>query len=299
LHALWAIGYDVYLSNPETEQTRRALAALDLLVVQDMFLTETARELAHVFLPAAGSFEKDGTFMNSERRIQRVRRAIDPPEGARPDWEILCDTARALARPGFDFGSAEEIWEEIRSVWPAGRGIRYERLERGGIQWPCPDEDHPGTEVLHGTEFAHGPRAKLQCVTPLPSQEVPSADYPFLLVTGRDLYQFNAGTMTMRTPHALLRPEDVLELCPDDAERLGLSDGDRVRIESRHGEVELPIAIRQRMRAGQVFATFHTAAAFVNRLTGTALDPRSHTPEYKRTAVRLSRTGLAERTRQS
>jgi formate dehydrogenase major subunit len=290
LRALWAIGYDVLLTNPGADRTRAALADLDLVIVQDMFLNETARELAHVFLPAAASFEKNGTFMNGERRIQRVRRAVDPPGGARPDWEIVCDVARAMGRDeGFAFGSAEEIWDEVRAVWPGGAGISYARLEQAGLQWPCPTEDHPGTEVLHGHDFAREHRATLKCLEPRTSAEMPCADYPFVLVTGRDLYQFNAGTMTGRTPNAVLRPRDVLELAVADGERLGLSDGEQVRIESRHGAVVLPVELSTRVPSGEVFATFHTADAFVNRLTGAGMDPSTHTPEYKRTAVRVRR----------
>jgi formate dehydrogenase major subunit len=290
LSALWAIGYDVYLTNPGEARTRAALGALELLVVQDLFLNETARALAHVFLPVAASFEKDGTFMNGERRIQRVRRAVEPPPGVRSDWEILCAVAREMGKgSGFGFRSAQEIWEEIRAVWPAGAGISYARLEAGGLQWPCPSEDHPGTELLHEQSFAHRVRASLQCVEPAVSPEAPSAEYPFLLVTGRDLYQFNAGTMTGRTDNLVLRPRDVLEVAPRDGARLGLRDGEIVRVESRHGHADLPVQLREEIREGEVFTTFHSAAAFVNRLIGGGLDPITHTPEYKRTAVRISR----------
>jgi formate dehydrogenase major subunit len=288
LRALWAIGYDVLLTNPGTERTRAALRGLDLVIVQDLFLNETARELAHVFLPAAASFEKDGTFMNGERRIQRVRRVVDPPNGARPDWAIVCDIARAMGRrDGFAFGSAEKIWDEIRSIWPVGAGITYARLEQAGLQWPCPREDHPGTEVLHRNEFAGAHRATLRCVEPRTSTEMPSENYPLVLMTGRDLYQFNAGTMTGRTPNAVLRPRDVLEVSVEDAEQLGLRDGDHVRVESHHGAVVLPVVLTERLPPGELFATFHTADAQLNRLTGEGMDPTTHTPEYKRTAVRI------------
>ena len=288
LRALWAIGYDVLLTNPGTERTRTALAGLELLVVQDLFLNETARELAHVFLPVAASFEKDGTFMNGERRLQRVRRALDTPGGARPDWEIVCGVARAMGREeGFGFRSAEQIWNEIRAVWPAGAGISYARLEHAGLQWPCPSEDHPGTEVLHQHDFAQYHRATLRCLEPRHSAEMPSEDYPLVLVTGRDLYQFNAGTMTGRTANAVLRPRDVLEVSVEDGERLGLRDGEHVRVESRHGTAVLPVELSERLPTGEVFATFHTAETFVNRLTGEGMDPTTHTPEYKRTAVRI------------
>jgi formate dehydrogenase major subunit len=157
------------------------------------------------------------------------------------------------------------------------------------VQWPCPREDHPGSALLHQQDFAHGHRATLRCVQPRSSAEVTSEDYPFLLITGRDLYQFNAGTMTARTDNAVLRPRDTLEVSPHDGERLGLRDGDWVRVESRHGEAALPVELQARVRPGELFTTFHTAEAFVNRLTGDGRDPTTHTPEYKRTAVRLSK----------
>jgi len=290
LHALWAIGYDVLLTNPEGSKTREALAALDLLVVQDLFLNETARNLATVFLPVAASFEKDGTFMNAERRVQRVRRAVEPPAGARTDWEILCAVARAMGHPeGFGFQSAEEIWDEIRQVWGAGAGISYARLEKGGLQWPCPSESHPGTPVLHAERFAAGPRVALSRIEFAASPEVTTVDYPFLLMTGRVLHQFNAGTMTRRTRHASLHPRDVLSICPEDALRLGVEDGERVRIRSRHGETVLPVHLDAGMRSGQLFATFHTWEVFLNRVTGPHHDAHTGTPEYKVTAVSIDR----------
>jgi formate dehydrogenase major subunit len=284
------VGYDIYLTNPDAASTRAALAALDLLIVQDLFLNETARELAHVFLPAAASFEKEGTFMNGERRVQRVRTAVPPPAGARADWEIVRDVARAMGHPdGFGFGSAEEIWDEIRGVWAAGAGMTYARLDQRGLQWPCPTEDHPGTTILHQQRFAHGPRARLRCVEPRASGEQVTPEYPLLLVTGRHLQQFNAGTMTARTGNAVLRPRDVLDVSPSDAVRLGLHEGDTVRVDSRHGACRLPVHVDPAVRPGELFATFHSPEAFVNQVTGDGRDPITHTPEYKRTAVRLTK----------
>jgi formate dehydrogenase major subunit len=288
LRALWAIGYDVLLTNPEAERTRRALAGLELVVVQDLFLTETARAHAGVFLPATSSFEKDGTFMNAERRVQRVRAAIAPRGEARPDWKIVCDVAAAMGHgAAFAFASAREIWDEIRAVWPAGAGLGYDRLDAGGLQWPCPADDHPGTPRLHAAAFARGETARLHVGEHAPSPEAPDADYPFVLVTGRRLYQFNAGTMTRRTANAVLQPGDVVEIAAADAARLGLADGHRVRLCSRHGAAELPIAISERVRDGELFATFHTGEVFLNRLIGPHGDPITHTPAYKRTAVRI------------
>ena len=163
LKALWAIGYDVALTNPNANATEQSLKSLEFVIVQDMFLSEIARECGSVFFPVASSFERDGTFMNSERRIQRVRKAVEAPGQTKEDWEIICELARVMGKGEFfDFHSPAEIWEEIRAVWKAGHGITYARLEHGGLQWPCPTEDHPGTTVLHTKSFPSGPRAPLK-----------------------------------------------------------------------------------------------------------------------------------------
>jgi formate dehydrogenase major subunit len=288
LKALWAVGYDILLTNPNAAATRHALAALDLLVVQDMFLNETAREFAHVFLPACSSFEKDGTFMNAERRVQRVRRAIRPLGRSRPDWDIVCQMAHAMGRGAhFQYEEAEAIWEEIRSVWPDGRGMTYARLEQGGLQWPCPSDDHPGTAILHRERSGSGWRARLRPVTFVATEEAVAPAFPFLLMTGRTLHQFNAGTMTGRTPSLELRPTDLLEMAPIDAARLVLRDGDRVRVVSRYGDAVLPLQVTDRVKPGELFATFHSSSVFLNRVTGPHRDRLAGAPEYKVTAVRV------------
>lgn len=293
LRGLYAIGYDILLTNPNAQATRAALRRLELLVVEDMFMNETAREAGTVFLPSTSSFEKDGTFMNSERRIQRVRKAIEPRGASRADWEIVCAIGRALGHEeAFAFDSPEAIWEEIRRVWPAGSGITYARLDSGGIQWPCTSEDDPGTSVLHRGGPKLG-RAALRRVRFEPTSEAVSDEHPLLLTTGRSLMQFNAGTMTGRTPNVELAPEDHLDMAPADARRLGLAEGELVRVESRHGHAVLRLRIRTSQKSGEVFATFHTAAAFVNEVTGPKRDGTTATPEYKVTAVRVVR---AERT---
>jgi formate dehydrogenase major subunit len=290
LKALWAIGYDVALTNPNASATRAALARLDLVIVQDLFLNELARDFAHIVLPACSSFEKDGTFMNSERRVQRVRRAVAPVGESRADWEILCDVAKAMGHGDqFRFHSAEDIWNEIRRVWMAGAGISYARLEHGGLQWPCPTEDHPGTAILHRDTFPGGKTAPLKRIEFTPTEETTCAEFPFLLTSGRALHQFNAGTMTMRTPSAQLRGTDTLDLAPADASRLGLRDGDRVRVRSRHGEAVMPVKVDARVKAGELFATFHAAEVFLNQVTGPHRDRLAHTPEYKVVAVNLEK----------
>jgi len=207
LKALWAIGYDVLLTNPSGDQTQRALSNLDFVIVQDLFLNETARQHADVFLPAASSFEKDGTFMNAERRVQRVRAAIDARGQARPDWKIICDVAAAMGHTSsFAFHTAREIWDEIRSVWPAGAGISYDRLEHAGLQWPCPSEDHPGPERMHASSFAHDKRARLHLADYEPSPERCDATYPMILATRPQPYPFHAGPMPPSPAHNVLHP---------------------------------------------------------------------------------------------
>jgi formate dehydrogenase major subunit len=293
LKAMWAMGYDVALTNPDAKQTRRSLESLELLVVQDIFMCETARHFAHVVLPSACAFEKDGTFMNAERRVQRVRKVVEAPGEARPDWSALCDVARAMGRgAGFSFESAEQIWEEVRQVWPAGRGITYVRLEQSGIQWPCPDERHPGTARLHAGAFASGSKAVLRRIEHAPTSEQTSPELPFMLSTGRSLYQFNAGTMTMRTRNRVLRSTDRLDMSPADAARLGLAEGVRVRVRSRHGKIVLPLHLDDTVTAGQLFATFSDPSTLVNALTGQRCDPHSGTPEYKITAVCIEKESM-------
>ncbi len=291
LKALWVVGWDLLLTQPDAHATRAGLANLEFLVIQDLFLNETARAFGSVFLPAASAFEKDGTFMNSERRIQRVRKALDPPGTARPDWEIVAAVATAMGRgERFDYRGADTIWEEIRTVWTPGAGITYERLEApGGLQWPCPDTDHPGTTLLHEHSFPGvGPAATLECLDPRPAVEAPSAEFPFVLVTGRGLYQFNAGTMTRRAATRDLHPDDRLEISEHDAARLQVADGQAVQVRSRYGETELAVQITERVPAGIVFATFSDPAVAINQVTGPHRDPYTHTPEYKVTAVDLT-----------
>jgi formate dehydrogenase major subunit len=290
LKALWAIGYDVALTNANTTATQRALRSLDLVIVQDMFLNETARQFGSVFLPAASSFERDGTFMNAERRIQRIRKAMEPVGQSKPDWEIISAIATAMGKGEFfPYHSAEEIWNETRAVWPAGRGITYQRLDGGGLQWPCPSENHPGTEVMHTERFPVGKRAALRRIPYRPTGETVDKEFPFLLITGRTLYQFNAGTMTMRTANAELRPADLLDISAEDANRLQLHSDERVRIRSRYGDTVLPIRVTSSVRPGELFATFHTADVFLNRVTSPYRDRYVKSPEYKVTAVQIEK----------
>jgi formate dehydrogenase major subunit len=286
--AMWAIGYDVALTNPCAQDTLDSLQRLELLIVQDLFLNETAHAAAHVFLPACSSFEKSGTFMNSERRIQRVRRVVEPLGDAKPDWEIVCLAAQAMGSGRlFHFRSIEDVWEEIRKVWPDAAGITYHRLERGGLQWPCPDLDHPGTLRLHADLFGSGRRIVLRRVQYRPTQEQPSRQYPFRLMTGRFLYQFNAGTMSSRSLCGVLQANDVIQVSPSDARRLRIHDGQLVGLQSRYGRALVAVRISDAVRSGDLFATFHTRETFLNFVTGRNRDVTVGTPEYKITAVRL------------
>ena len=288
LKALWVIGYDILLTNANAESTRRALREMDMVIVQDMFLNETAREFGTVFFPVASSFEKDGTFMNAERRVQRIRKAIEPVGQCKADWEVICEVARAMGHAeDFPFKTVADIWAEVQAVWPGARGMNWGRLEQGGIQWPCPIAEHPGTTILHSTSFPMGPRATLQRVSFTPSPEVTDSAYPFMLTTGRTLFQFNAGTMTGRTKSQILRPYDTLDMNPADAAACGFVEGDWARVESRYGHALLRIHISPGVKPGELFTTFHTVEGFVNQITSPRRDHVASTPEYKLTAVRL------------
>lgn len=290
IRCLWITGYDVLPTLPNRKLTRDALARVETVIVQDLFINETAREFATVFLPAASVFEHDGTFMNSERRIQRVRQAVPPPAAARPDWEIVCDVARAMGRgSGFGFASAAEVWDEVRAAWPGGAGVTGERLDTAGVQWPCRDQHAPGTEYLYAESFGAGPRAKLACIDYVPTAETLTPEYPLLLTTGRSLYQFNAGTMTGRGRTRDLRPTDLLEINALDAAATGVASGDAVRVRSRHGEATLRAHVTDRVQPGELFTTFQDPAARVNLLTSGQGDRITKAPEYKVTAVCIER----------
>lgn len=288
--ALWVIGYDIFHSLANTAYTETALERLELVIVQDLFLNETARRFGDVFLPAASVFEKDGTFMNSDRRVQRVREAVPAPGESRPDWWIIQQLAQRMGmRAGFGFASPEAIWDEVRAVWPAGAGLSYARIEHESLHWPCPNENHPGTKILHRDRFQHGVRTSLQKIPYIATGETTCEEFPLLLTTGRTLYAFNTGTMTGRTPNLELRAEDTLDISPQDAAALNIGDGDRVRVRSRYGCVELPARILEGVKVGELFATFHNAKVLLNDITSCQRDRLVNAPEYKVTAVRIDK----------
>jgi formate dehydrogenase major subunit len=290
LKALWTIGYDVFLSNANAHETAKAFGNMDLVIIQDFFMNESGKKFGHVFFPATTSFEKDGTFMNGERRIQRIRTAVTPRGNAHSDLRIVCDLAAEMGYAAeFAFTTAEEVWNEVRAVWPQGYGITYDRIEERGIQWPCPDFDHPGTEILHGESFSNGVKAALRRIKFRPTKEVVSEDYPFMLTTGRVLEQFNAGTMTNRTPNHELRPTDLLMLSKADSKRLSIANGESVRLTSHYGEAVLPVEVTDKVKTGELFASFHDTGVFLNYATGPTRDRFTQAPEFKVTAVKIEK----------
>jgi formate dehydrogenase major subunit/formate dehydrogenase alpha subunit len=287
LKSLFILGENPVLSDPDVHHTVRALNSLNFLVVQDIFLTETA-VLADVILPAACFAEKDGTFTNTSRTVQRVRRAVEPPGAAKEDSLIIVELAR---RFGFDmtYDIIEDVFREAGKLWPALAGISYRRITKSGLQWPCPTHDHPGTQYLFKGSFPRG-KAPFKPVQFRPSDELPDEEYPFLLSTGRQLFHYHIGSMTRRVEaFDRISPHPFIEIHQDDARALGTSDGDRVRVASRRGAIELAVLISARPSKGVVFIPFHYREAAANVLTNTALDPISKIPELKVCAVKIER----------
>ncbi|MGB5924671.1 MAG: molybdopterin-dependent oxidoreductase, partial [Dehalococcoidia bacterium] len=288
IRAIYLIGENPALSDPDVQHVLEALARLDFFVVQDIFLSETAK-LAHVVLPAASFAEKDGTFTNTERRVQRVRKVIEPVGDSKPDWWIVCQVAKKLEAKGFDYRHPSDIMEEIRNLTPSYGGISYQRLENGGIQWPCPLDDHPGTPILHASIFVRG-KGRFVPLKYVPPGESPDEDYPLILTTGRSLYHFHTGTMTRKVAGLnIIEPEGVVEISPQDASQLGIAQGDKVRISSRRGEVIAKAKVTETLSSGLVFMTFHFAESAANILTNPKLDPVSKIPELKVSAVKVEK----------
>jgi len=290
IKAIYICGENPLLSEPDSRHTQDALEELEFLVVQDIFLTETAR-LADIVLPAATFAEKDGVFTNTERRVQRVRKAIEPHGNSRPDWWITCEIARRLGGTGFDFAHPAEIMEEIAALTPSYRGISYERLESGGLQWPCPSQEHPGTPILHTEQFPTSDgRGRFVPLEYKPPAETPDEDYPLILTTERSLYHYHTGTMTRRVEGLnILRARELVEMNPSDAKALGVADGDMVRVASRRGEVTAKAKVTEDSPPGVVSMTFHFAESPTNVLTNPALDPVAKIPELKVCAVRIDK----------
>jgi len=286
--ALYMMGENPILSEADANHVKKALEELDFFVAQDLFLSESA-EYADVVLPAASFAEKDGTFTNTERRVQRVRKAIPPRGDSRPDWWIVCQLAQKMGEEGFDYESPSQIMEEINAVTPIYGGITYDRLGKNGLQWPCPDEDDPGTKFLHEGQFAR-PNGLGQFVplTYKESAEIANEEYPLILTTDRSLYHYHGSTMTRRVEGLVdLDPEEWLKINPADAERFDIADGEWVEVLSRRGRVRVRAKVTDTCPVGVTSMTFHFAEAPTNELTNPALDPVAKIPETKVSAVKV------------
>ncbi len=288
LKAMYIMGENPVMSDPDMNHTIETLKKLDFLIVQDIFMTETA-ELADVVLPAACFAEKDGTFTNTDRRVQRVRKAVEPPEEAKEDSLIIIELAK---RFGYEIGAdlIEDVFHEAGELWPALAGITYKRIAKAGLQWPCPTLNHPGTPYLFKGGFPRG-KAAFSAIKYLPPAELPDNSYPFLLSTGRQLFQYHTGSMTRRMDAFCdVSPDAFIEVHPEDAEKLDVVDGDIVKVTSRRGSIEVRAFISGRPSRGVVFIPFHYREAAANVLTSSFLDPVSKIPELKVCAVRLEKT---------
>ena len=288
IHGLFIMGENPMLSDSDLNHAEAALRAAEFLVVQDIFLTETAA-LADVVLPAACFAEKDGTFTNTERRVQRIRKAVEAPGEARADWKILADLLRRFG-VAVAYDSAEAVFDEMRSVTPSYAGMTYDRLTVEGLHWPCPDPAHPGTPVLHTERFSRGERAFLKAAEYREPAEMPDETYPLVLTTGRVLYQYHTRTMTGKSRGLnQLSGHSYVELHPEDAAALGIADGDKVCVESRRGRVAAEAHVTDSVKRGVTFMPFHFADGPANRLTGSAKDPIAKIPEFKVSAVKITK----------
>jgi formate dehydrogenase alpha subunit len=291
--AMYVMGADPLMSEPDTTRVKKALSKLDFLIVQDIFMSNTA-QYADVVLPAACFAEKDGTFTNIERRVQRIRKTVEAPGKAKADWNIISELSTCMGYP-MNYCSPEAIWEEIRKVSPNFAGINYQRLDNGGIQWPCPKADHPGTKFLYEKKFPNE-KAKFSSTDSKPSLEKPDKSYPFILSTGRTLYHFNSGTMTHRAKGSIQKqPYPFVEISQSDADDTGIKDGEMVRVTTKRGQISLSANITNRVMPKQVWIPFHFISAPVNLLTK---DPCSTSrtngnsnlmPEYKVCAANVEK----------
>ncbi len=289
--SLFIIGENPLVSDPDLNHARKAMEKLELMVVQDIFLTETA-QIADVVLPSLCFAEKNGTFTNSERRIQRVRKAVEPPEGPWEDWKIITAIASKMGVP-MDYEGPEQIFEEIRQVTPSYRGVTWERIEHLGIHWPCPETSHEGTPILHTMQFTRG-KGLFHAISHVIPAETPDEEYPYILTTGRILYHYHTGTMTMKTSGLnMLAPECFVEISSNDAQKLNLEDGSMVDVSSRRGTIQAKVEVSPKAVDGTVFIPFHFASAAANTLTNAKLDPTAKIPEFKVCAIKLEQPATA------
>lgn len=290
LKGLYILGENPLLSDPDITHVKAALKNLEFLVVQDIFLSETA-EIADVVLPASTFAEKDGTFTLTDRRIARLRQGVPPIGDTKPDWQIICELAKNMGGQSFEYSSTSEIFHEIADLTPIYKGISYQRLEQiEPIHWPCPDPEHPGTPILHKDEFMNG-KGKFSAVGFLEPAELPDDEYQFSLTTGRIIFQYHTGTASRRSPKLEQEaPEAFIEMHPEDAKKVGVEDDERVRVTSRRGSIELKVRATTGIKRGVVFIPFHYAESPANVLTNFALDPLAKIPEFKVCAVRIDKT---------
>ena len=290
MKAVYVMGEDIVISEPNVSKVEKGLNQCEFVVCQEIFHNETTR-FADVILPGACFAEKDGVFTNSDRRVQRVRKAVDPPGNARADWEITCDVARAAGYQMPNYPGSKEVFAEYASLTPKIAGISYQRLKENiqGLQWPCPNENHPGTPTLHGDGPLIG-TAPFQVVDYRPSAELPDNDYPLVLSTGRTLYHYNSATQTRRDAGPVAKQrQNFIEMHRGDAKRLGVSHGEIVRVASRRGVIEAEVWVSPRVRRGCVWMPMHFAEQRVNLLTNDAGDSVTGTGEYKVCAVRVEK----------
>jgi formate dehydrogenase major subunit len=287
LKALYIIGENPLVSDPDLNHAEKSIAHLDFLVVQDIFMTETAR-MADVVLPSACFAEKDGTFSNTERRVQRVRKAVEPPGEAKDDWWIISQIATRMGY-AMTYADSQAIFKEIGKVTPSYAGLNYDRIEALGLHWPCPTADHPGTPILHTQQFTRG-KGLFHAIDWIPPEEQIDDEFPFYLTTGRVLYQYHTGTMTMKTEGLNDRaPHCFVEISRADAAKNDLKDGSQVTIASRRGSIVAELKVSPKAVSGTVFIPFHYAQAAANKLTNAALDPVAGIPEFKVCAVKIGK----------
>lgn len=287
IKALYVVGENPMITDPDLHHVEAALKKLDIFIVQDIFLTQTAK-FADIVLPGTSFAEKDGTFSNTERRVNLVRQAIPPIGESRPDWQIVQDLSTRVGYP-MKYASPEEIFEEMKKLTPSYAGMSFQRLGEAGLQWPCPTPEHPGTMYLHKDRFTRG-KGMFSAIDFKPPAEVVDQDYPMWLSTGRSFVHYHSGTMTRVSPTLHRELETgYMEISPTDARNLGIKDGERVKVSSRRGEILIKAKISRKVDRGVVFIPFHFVEAAANMLTNPAYDPTAKIPEYKVCAVKVEK----------
>lgn len=289
IKALYIMGEDPVVTDPDTNHLLKAINNLEFFAIQEIFMTETA-QLADVVLPATCYAEKEGTFSNTERRVQRVRKAVEPEGEVKQDWEILCEIMTRMGYP-CHYNNAAEIMDEIASLTPIFGGISHERLDSGeSIQWPCPTKDHPGTKIMHVGKFSRGEKALIYPAAYSPSKELPDEEYPFTLMTGRMLYHYNTRAMTGKTEGInKIANESYIEINPEDAARLGIADGEKVKVSSRRGELVTKAVVTEKVNVRETFMTFHFPDGNANWVTNSATDAIAKIPDYKVCAIKIEK----------